>query len=120
LKLSEPEIAAMEVYLGEPHATLLGRRRDSPYVFISNRGAPMTRQGFWKPLRGYAGQAGITRPNSPYTVHHSFATHLLEGGADLLSISRLLGHGDLKTTEIYAHVAPAHLWEVYQRYHPRA
>jgi integrase/recombinase XerD len=80
----------------------------------------MTRQGFWKLLKDYAHKAGITKSVSPHTLRHSFATHLLEGGADILSISHLLGHGDLKTTEIYTHVAPVHSQEAYQRYHPRA
>jgi integrase/recombinase XerD len=118
--MGEPEMAKLHAYLGEPRAALLGRHRESPYVFLSNRGAPMTRQGFWTLLHGYARQAGLATPVSPHTVRHSFATHLLEGGADILSISRWLGHQDLGTTEIYTHVAPGHLREAYQRYHPRA
>jgi integrase/recombinase XerD len=118
--MGDPEMAALHAYLGEPRVALLGRHQRSPYVFFSNRGAPMTRQAFWPRLHGYARQAGFTTPVSPHAVRHSFATHLLEGGADILSISRLLGHQDLGTTEICAHVAPRHLREAYQRYHPRA
>jgi integrase/recombinase XerD len=80
----------------------------------------MTRQGFWKLLKGYAQKAGLTQPASPRIVRHSFATHLLEGGADILSISQGFGHGDLKTTQMYTHVDIRHLWEAYKRYHPRA
>jgi integrase/recombinase XerD len=80
----------------------------------------MTRQGFWKLFHTYSEKAGLTKPVSPHTMRYSFASHLLEGGADILSISRLLGHQDLGTTEIYTHIAPAHLQKAYQRYHPRA
>jgi integrase/recombinase XerD len=118
--IGEPAIAALKVYLGGPRAALLGKHKPGPYVFLSNRGTAMTRQGFWKLLRGYIEKAGIITPASPHTLRHSFSTHLLEGGADILSISRMLGHRDLSTTEIYAHVAPSHLWEAYKRYHPRA
>jgi integrase/recombinase XerD len=118
--MGEPAIAALQVYLGEPRAALLRRHRTSAYVFISTWGKAMSRQGCWKLLRGYGQKAGITTPVSPHTLRHSFATHLLEGGADIVSIQHLLGHADISTTEIYTHVAPAHLHEVYQRYHPRA
>jgi integrase/recombinase XerD len=91
--MGEPEITALQVYLGESHARLLRRRKDSPCVFLSRRRGPMTQRGLWKQLHTYAEKAGLTKPVSPHTMRHSFATHLLEGGADILSISRLLGHG---------------------------
>jgi integrase/recombinase XerD len=117
--MGQPEMAALHAYLGKPREALLGSK-ESPYVFISQQGRPMSRQNLWKLLCGYADEAGISKAVSPHTLRHSFATHLLEGGADILSISHLMGHGDLKTTEIYAHVAPVHLQEAYQRFHPRA
>jgi integrase/recombinase XerD len=118
--MGEPEIAALQVYLGEPGARLLGRRRASPHVFISRRRAHITRQAFWKRLKMYVKQAGIAQPIWPHKVRHSFATHLLEGGADILSIVQWLGHQDLSTTEIYTRVHLEHLREAYQQYHPRA
>jgi integrase/recombinase XerD len=80
--MGEPEIAALQAYLGDPGTILLRKHKASPHVFISNRGVPMTRQGFWKLLKGYAQKVGLTKPVSPHTVRHSFATHLLEGRGD--------------------------------------
>ncbi|MBI3325489.1 MAG: site-specific tyrosine recombinase XerD [Nitrospinae bacterium] len=117
--LGEQASAELRAYLEGARAALLRGRR-TMHVFVNGRGAPMTRQGFWKLLRGYGRRAGISRPFSPHALRHSFATHLLEWGADLRSVQQMLGHTDISTTQIYTHVLQARLQSAYQRYHPRA
>lgn len=89
-------------------------------LFVSPRGGALTRQGFWKLIRQYALAAGITKAISPHQLRHSFATHLLEGGADLRSVQAMLGHASLGTTEIYTHVAKDHVRRAFEKAHPRA
>jgi integrase/recombinase XerD len=95
--------------------------KDSPWLFLNARGGTaLSRVGFWKILKGYGRQVGLSRGLSPHVLRHSFATHLLERGADLRAIQMMLGHADLSTTQIYTHVLEARLRSVYDKFHPRA
>jgi integrase/recombinase XerD len=110
---------ALELYLREIRPGL-ARGRSEAAVFLNAKGRPLTRMGVWKILRKHVDRAGIRRRVTPHTLRHSFATHLLEGGADLAAVQELLGHADISTTQIYTHVEREYLREVHRQFHPRA
>jgi integrase/recombinase XerD len=105
-------------YLENARGRLL-KNCSSPFLFIARAGRPMTRQGFWKQLRRYANSAGINKKVTPHSLRHSFASHLLEGGADLRAVQLMLGHADIATTQIYTHVTKERLKQLHRKFHPR-
>ena len=117
--LGQQAVGWVSRHLAEARPRLLGAR-ESPWLFVNARGGGrLTRGGFWKLLKMYGAQAGVRSALSPHVLRHSFATHLLERGADLRAIQAMLGHADLSTTQIYTHVLEARLRQVYDTFHPR-
>jgi integrase/recombinase XerD len=120
--LGEAAIATLRSYIDSARVSFLGSssRPSEDALFLTRLGHSMTRQAFWKILTAHARAAGITKAISPHKLRHSFATHLVERGADLRSVQTMLGHADIGTTEIYTHLSRAHLRSVYDKFHPRA
>jgi integrase/recombinase XerD len=112
-------ITALQAYLDKGRPAMVGLR-DQPRLFVNLRGGGLSRQGLYKIVQGHAASAGLAHRMSPHTLRHSFATHLLAGGCDLRSLQEMLGHADIGTTQIYTHLSPERLRDVYFDAHPRA
>ena len=113
-------IEACDEYLCEGRPKLIKTNHRTDVIFINQRGKPLTRQGVWKLMKEHAGKANIQNELTPHTLRHSFATPLIENGADLRAVQEMLGHADISTTQIYTHVSKTRLKEVYKQFHPRA
>jgi integrase/recombinase XerD len=112
-------IGAISLYARELRPRL-ERGAGKGKLFLNARGTPLSRMGAWKILRKYVERAGLTKNVTPHTLRHSFATHLLEGGADLRAVQEMLGHADISTTQLYTHIDREHLRSIHRQFHPRA
>ena len=110
---------ALDVYIRETRPALI-RKQGQGVVFVNAQGRPLSRMGIWKILRKHVKRAGVKKRVTPHTLRHCFATHLLEGGADLAAVQEMLGHADISTTQIYTHVDREYLRDIHKQYHPRA
>ncbi|MCZ6775041.1 MAG: site-specific tyrosine recombinase XerD [Ignavibacteria bacterium] len=117
--IGKPALQWIDRYKWEVRVLLQSRGRSQDALFLNARGTPMTRMAIWNIVKAYTRKAGITKEVHPHTFRHSFATHLLEGGADLRAVQEMLGHSDITTTQIYTHVDREYLKEVHRTFHPR-
>lgn len=120
IPLGRGALNAMSNYLERARYELQGKYPKTDALFISHRGKRLTRQGCWKIIKIHAEKARINKELTPHVLRHSFATHLIENGADLRAVQEMLGHADIATTQIYTHVSKTRLSEVYKQFHPRA
>lgn len=118
--LGDLAIQWIECYLEESRPLLTSKRPEETHLFVNNHGKGLSRQGIWKNLKALVRKAGIHKNVTPHTLRHSFATHLLENGADLRTVQELLGHADISTTQIYTHITKKRMTEVYKQHFPRA
>jgi integrase/recombinase XerD len=117
--IGRPAINALRDYLEKQRPALVAGRSDAPYVFVSRGGRGLTREMLWVLVKKYVKRAGLTGKVSPHTLRHSFATHLLAGGADLRAVQEMLGHASIQTTQIYTHVDRDRLKAIHRQFHPR-
>ena len=120
IPIYEQAARAVKEYLQEVRPKLAHNKKDETALFLNPRGERITRQGFWQKLKEYARTAGLDSQISPHTLRHSFATHMLSGGADLRAVQELLGHANISTTQVYTHLTDEHVRRTYERSHPRA
>ena len=118
IPMGDKAIKALQIYINDGRLSLL-KAGNSPYIFLNSRGRHISRQGFWKNIKRYGIIGGIKKRITPHRLRHSFASHLLEGGADLRSVQIMLGHADISTTQIYTHVTEERLKKIHEKYHPR-
>ena len=119
IPIYEQAVLAVKEYIEETRPQLM-RNADEKALFLNPRGERLTRQGFWQKLKGYAKSANLESEVTPHTLRHSFATHMLSGGADLRSVQELLGHANISTTQVYTHLTTEHIRRTYEQSHPRA
>lgn len=120
IPIGETAIKALQQYLKEGRPQLVSKKHRDDALFLNHHGRRLSRQGFWKILKKITNEVGIEKELTPHTLRHSFATHLLENGADLRAVQEMLGHADISTTQIYTHVTKTRLKDVYNQFHPRA
>lgn len=120
IPIGKTAVKALQSYLDMGRPFFVTKKHKEDALFLNHHGKRLTRQGFWKILKRLAQEAGIQKELTPHTLRHSFATHLLENGADLRAVQEMLGHADISTTQIYTHVSKTRLKDVYSKFHPRA